>query len=142
MKSSSNSSLCPEPVVVATAVAAFKQAAARVSPDLPFAEPDRAAILAESAGDARAMPKSMAFEGATPLRRGRSHLSGIVRDERGQEMIEMGIAIILFILLVGGVMQFGHAFMVANSITQAARDGARLAASWAGRGACLQLQNT
>jgi Flp pilus assembly protein TadG len=54
----------------------------------------------------------------------------------------MGIAIVLFILLVGGVMQFGHAFMVANSITQAARDGARLAASWADRGACQQLQNT
>src|SRR5437667_6363129 len=141
MKSSSNSSMCPEPVVVATAVPAFKQAAARVSPDLSFAEPGRAAILAEPADGARAMPKSMAVEEATPLRRGRSHLRGIVRDERGQELVEMGIAIILFILLVGGVVQFGHAFMVTNWIVQSARDGARLAASWADRGACQQLSS-
>ena len=39
-------------------------------------------------------------------------------------------------------MQFGHAFMVSNMITHAARDGARLGASWAGRGACQQLTNT
>jgi Flp pilus assembly protein TadG len=47
----------------------------------------------------------------------------------------------LFMLLVGGVMQFGHAFMVANMITHAARDGARLAAGWASRGACQQITN-
>src|SRR5690242_17639237 len=62
--------------------------------------------------------------------------------ERGQELVELGILVVLFILLVGGVMQFGHAFMVANMITHAARDGARLSASWAGRGACQQLTNT
>src|SRR5689334_3344066 len=62
--------------------------------------------------------------------------------ERGQELVELGILCVLFVLLVGGVMQFGHAFMVANMITHAARDGARLGASWAGRGACQQLTNT
>src|SRR5690348_9389920 len=62
--------------------------------------------------------------------------------EDGQELVELGILVVLFILLVGGVMQFGHAFMVANMITHAARDGARLGASWAGRGACQQLTNT
>src|SRR5262249_21684600 len=61
--------------------------------------------------------------------------------EQGQEMIELGIIISLFILLVGGVIEFGHAFMVANMITHAARDGARIAASWADRGACQQIQN-
>src|SRR5439155_13363475 len=45
------------------------------------------------------------------------------------------------IFLVAGVMQFGHAFMVANMVTHAARDGARLAANWADRGVCQQLQN-
>ena len=63
------------------------------------------------------------------------------RNERGQELAELGIAIVVFMLLVGGVMQFGHAFMVANMITHAARDGARLAASWQSRGLCGQITN-
>jgi hypothetical protein len=57
------------------------------------------------------------------------------RGERGQELAELGITLVLFLLLVGGVMQFGHAFMVANMITHAARDGARLGASWSKRDA-------
>jgi Flp pilus assembly protein TadG len=61
--------------------------------------------------------------------------------QNGQELIELGIVVTLFILLVAGIMQFGHAFMVANMVTHAARDGARLAASWADRGVCQQLQN-
>jgi Flp pilus assembly protein TadG len=40
------------------------------------------------------------------------------------------------------VVTFGHAFMVANMITHAARDGARLAATWPTRGACQRLDNT
>ena len=62
-------------------------------------------------------------------------------SQTGQSLVELGIIMVLFILLVGGVMQFGHAFMVANMITHAARDGARLAASWANRGACQQILN-
>jgi len=57
-------------------------------------------------------------------------------------MVELGIVIVLFILLVGGVMQFGQAFMVVNMITHAARDGARLAASWTNRSICGKLQGT
>ena len=63
------------------------------------------------------------------------------RNQRGQELIELGMVMVIFVLLVGGVMQFGHAFMVANMITHAARDGARLAASWQSRGACGQITN-
>jgi Flp pilus assembly protein TadG len=62
-------------------------------------------------------------------------------NQRGQELVEVGIVLVILILLVGGVMQFGHAFMVANMITHAARDGARLAASWQNRGPCGQLAN-
>jgi Flp pilus assembly protein TadG len=63
------------------------------------------------------------------------------RKERGQEMVELGIVVVLFLVLVGGVVQFGYAFMVMNMITHAARDGARLGASWASRGACQQITN-
>jgi len=63
-------------------------------------------------------------------------------NERGQEMAELGIVIVLLILFVGGIMQFGHAFMVANMITHGARDGARLAASWTSRGLCGGLTST
>jgi Flp pilus assembly protein TadG len=52
----------------------------------------------------------------------------LTRDDRGQALIEMGIVVVLFVLLVLGVLEFGRAFMVANMITHAARDGARSAA--------------
>ena len=62
--------------------------------------------------------------------------------EKGQELVEVGLAMGVLILMVGGIVQFGHAFMVQNMVTHAARDGARLAATWADRGVCQQLQNT
>jgi Flp pilus assembly protein TadG len=65
-----------------------------------------------------------------------------LHNQRGQAIVEAGIVMLLLILLAGGVMQFAHAFMIANMITHAARDGARLAASWQSRGACGQLTNT
>lgn len=49
-------------------------------------------------------------------------------NQRGQALAETGIAITLLLLLVMGVIEFGRAFMVANMITHAARDGARSAA--------------
>lgn len=50
------------------------------------------------------------------------------RHERGQALAELGIVITLFVFLVMGTLEFGHAWMVANMITHAARDGARVAA--------------
>src|SRR5262245_39384853 len=64
-----------------------------------------------------------------------------VHNQKGQALVEGAIVVLMFILLVAGVMQFSHAFMVANMITHAARDGARLAASWQNRGECGQLAN-
>src|SRR2546422_1881149 len=63
------------------------------------------------------------------------------RSQRGQELVELGITIVLFITLALGVLMFGHAFMVVNMVTHAARDGARLASSWADRGACQQINS-
>jgi Flp pilus assembly protein TadG len=48
--------------------------------------------------------------------------------QRGQALTEMGIIAVLFVFLVMGVIEFGRAWMVANVITHAARDGARAAA--------------
>ena len=62
-------------------------------------------------------------------------------DQRGQELTELGIAIVLLMTVALGLLQFGHAWMVLNMITHAARDGARLAASWVDRGACEQINN-
>jgi len=50
------------------------------------------------------------------------------RNQRGQALAETGIVIVLLLLLVMGVVEFGRAFMVSNMITHAARDGARRAA--------------
>ena len=63
------------------------------------------------------------------------------RSQRGQELVELAITIVLFATLALGVLMFGHAFMVVNMVTHAARDGARLASSWADRGACQQINS-
>jgi len=47
--------------------------------------------------------------------------------ERGQSMAELGMSIVLLVTLSMGIIEFGHAFMVANVITHAARDGGRVA---------------
>jgi hypothetical protein len=58
--------------------------------------------------------------------------------------VELGIIIVLLLALTMGVVQFGHAFMVANMVTHAARDGARIGASWAARdtNTCGRLPST
>jgi Flp pilus assembly protein TadG len=48
--------------------------------------------------------------------------------KRGQAMAEMGIVILLLVVMLFGIIEFGRMFMVANMITHAARDGARFAA--------------
>jgi len=52
------------------------------------------------------------------------------RSERGQALVETGIVIVMFVTLVMGTIDFGRAWMISNMITHAARDGARLAATW------------
>lgn len=48
--------------------------------------------------------------------------------ERGQAMVEMGLAILLLVTLTMGILELGRTWMVINMITHAARDGARAAA--------------
>lgn len=75
-------------------------------------------------------------------RRDRSSRRGAGRGCEGQALVEVGLSIVLFFTIVLGLVTFGHAFMVANMITHAARDGARLAATWPSRGNCGVLTNT
>src|SRR5436309_12859323 len=50
------------------------------------------------------------------------------RAERGQSLVELGITIVLLVTLAMGIIEFGRAFMIANMVTAATRDGARAAA--------------
>ncbi len=66
---------------------------------------------------------------------------GKTRSETGQALIETAISILLFLGVTLALVTFGHAFMVVNMITHAARDGARLAATWPYRGGCNAITN-
>src|SRR5207247_10193390 len=53
---------------------------------------------------------------------GRSSMRGR-GNQRGQALIEVGMSITLFLAIALGLLTFGHAFLVMNMITHAARDG-------------------
>jgi hypothetical protein len=61
------------------------------------------------------------------------------RRRRGQALVETGIMIVGFLAIALGLVTFGHAMAVANMISHAARDGARIAATWPNRGPCGDL---
>lgn len=48
-------------------------------------------------------------------------------DSRGQAIVEMAIVIFLLVLLVMGIFEFGRAMYIKNTLTHAARTGARAA---------------
>ena len=64
------------------------------------------------------------------------------RHARGQALAEMGFVLVLLIMLMMGIMEFGRAWMIANMITHAARDGARAAATFANRAADCSITDT
>ena len=45
----------------------------------------------------------------------------------GAAMVEMALVLPLFLMLILGVIEFGRAMMIANLVTNAAREGARMA---------------
>jgi len=57
-------------------------------------------------------------------------------NQRGQALIETGIVISLLIVVVLGIIEFGWVFFALQMITNAARDGARVAAALQNRGTC------
>ena len=51
----------------------------------------------------------------------RKHL----RDERGASAVEFGLVLPILLILVLGIIEFGHAFQVQGTLSAAAREGAR-----------------
>jgi len=51
----------------------------------------------------------------------------ILRDRRGQSMVEFALVLPILLLLVFGVTEFSRAWMTLNVITAAAREGCRVA---------------
>ncbi len=51
-----------------------------------------------------------------------------LKNERGQELAELAITLVLFLLLALSIVEFGRMLMIASMVTHAARDGARMAA--------------
>ena len=48
-------------------------------------------------------------------------------NEKGAELIEMAFVLLLFLVLMIGVFEFGRAYNIYQNITNAAREGARFA---------------
>jgi Flp pilus assembly protein TadG len=51
----------------------------------------------------------------------------LVRGNRGQSVVEFALVLPLLLLILFGITEFGRAWMTANILTSAAREGARLA---------------
>jgi len=51
------------------------------------------------------------------------------RAEAGQALAEMGIVVTVVVFLALGIIEFGRAWMIANVVVTAARDGARAAST-------------
>jgi len=66
----------------------------------------------------------------------------IRQAQSGQALIESGIVATLLIVLALGVLNFGYSILAANVIAHAARNGARMAATWPYRLGCKQLDAT
>jgi Flp pilus assembly protein TadG len=52
----------------------------------------------------------------------------LFRDRSGQALVEFALVVPIFMLLVMGVIEFGRAWNLQQTITEAAREGARRAA--------------
>ena len=48
-----------------------------------------------------------------------------LRGERGASAVEFGLVIPILLILVLGIVEFGHAFQVQGTLSAAAREGAR-----------------
>ena len=52
-------------------------------------------------------------------------LKNKLRDERGVTAVEFGLIVPILLILVLGIIEFGHAFQVQGTLSSAAREGAR-----------------
>jgi Flp pilus assembly protein TadG len=54
-------------------------------------------------------------------------MKSILKDEKGQNIVEFALVVPLLFLLVIGIAEFGRAWMTRNVLTGAAREAARIA---------------
>ncbi|MBI4467962.1 MAG: pilus assembly protein [Acidobacteria bacterium] len=64
----------------------------------------------------------------TPEDRVTEQIRGRVHRTRGQSTVELAFAAPIFMLLVIGMIEYGRAMMIHHTITNAAREGARVGA--------------
>jgi Flp pilus assembly protein TadG len=64
-----------------------------------------------------------------------------IGDTSGQSLVEFAIVVVMLLLLVVGICEFGRAWNIYQIITNAAREGARLAALPAGFTSAGDVQN-
>jgi Flp pilus assembly protein TadG len=57
--------------------------------------------------------------------KGKPHILGFLRQTKGAVAVELAVVGTLFILLLAGVLDFGHAWYMKQVITNASREGAR-----------------
>jgi Flp pilus assembly protein TadG len=57
----------------------------------------------------------------------------LLHNQRGQSMIEFALILPLMVLIIVGIFDLGRAFFAYISITNAAREGARVATFWPGK---------
>jgi len=57
--------------------------------------------------------------------KGKAHVLGFVRQTKGAAAVELALVGTIFLLLVGGAVDFGHAWYMRQVITNASREGAR-----------------
>lgn len=50
--------------------------------------------------------------------------------QRGAAAIELAFVIVVMLLIVAGIIEFGRVFWYADALTKATRDGARLMSNW------------
>jgi Flp pilus assembly protein TadG len=55
----------------------------------------------------------------------RGHLHRLLRDAKGAAAVEFAIVGTVFILFLGGILDFGHAWYMRQVVTNASREGAR-----------------
>lgn len=57
----------------------------------------------------------------------KSQLKRLLREDGGQALAEMALTLPVLLLLIAGILEFGRAYHIQQIVTDAAREGARLA---------------
>ena len=55
----------------------------------------------------------------------KSHVLGFVRQTKGAVAVEFAVVLTLFLVLIAGAIDFGHAWFMQQVVTNASREGAR-----------------